>query len=94
MVQVGSWTTVSQGYCETRWVKPVYSEEESQSSHGLLPARKLLHVAESLHGRHSMVFDPSIIRFLQINEKRTLSAADCETHLAVFQTKVCDASHR
>ena len=43
---------------------PVNREQKSEGSHSLLTTRKLLHIPESFHGWHCVVFDSGSIRFL------------------------------
>lgn len=42
---------------ERRWLVAVHCKEEGQGRHGLLAARKVVHVSEALERRHRVVFD-------------------------------------
>lgn len=75
----------------------VDGEEEREGSHGTLSSRKLVHVAEALHGRHRVVLDAVQVGFLFTGKKRSVSlfsTPSISTHLAVLQTEVSDTSHR
>jgi hypothetical protein len=45
-------------------------EEKGQSGHRFLTARELLHVPETFHRWHGVVFDPSGVRFLHMVSDR------------------------
>lgn len=42
---------------EGRWLVGVNGKQQSERCHGLLTTRQVLHIAESLQGRHSVVLD-------------------------------------